>query len=402
MEIRPCRDLDELRRTLACVAHYFAFEPDEEQAERFAQNAEVERVHAAWDGEEIVGGAGAFSLSVTVPGGTDVRAAGVTIVGVLPTHRRRGILTGLIREQLDDVRRRGEPLALLWATEATIYGRFGYGVASLQGEIELALDRSQFTRTPPPASGRIVSLEEALDLVPPIYDRVRRSTPGMIARTPAWWEHRRLYDAPWQRRGAGPLQRVVLELDGEPQAYALYRIEASWEGGVAAHAVIVHEALGATPPATAAIWRFLLDVDWMTTLRASLLPVDHELFLLLAEPRRMGYQLGDALWCRLVDVEAALAARSYAAGGEVVLEVADAFCPWNEGHWLVGAHGAERTESPGELALDAADLGSVYLGGFTFVQLVAAGRAQELEPGASARADALFLAERAPWCPEIF
>jgi predicted acetyltransferase len=308
-----------------------------------------------------------------------------------------------MREQLDDVHRRGEPLALLWASEAPIYPRFGYGMASLCGDVELALDRAQFGQ-PVPGVGRtrLVTLEEALELVPPVYDRVRRVTPGMLRRSRAWWEHRRLYDADWARRGAGPQQRVVLEADGEVRAYALYRLNFEWEGGDNRSAVRVGEALGATPAATAAIWRYLLDIDWMVTLEAAELPVDHPLLQLLAEPRRMGFRVGDALWCRLVDVEAALGGRSYAAGDEVVLELADDFCPWNEGHWLVGAHGAERTESPGDLALDAAALGSVYLGGFTFAQLEAAGRVQELEPGAVARADALFRTARAPWCVEIF
>jgi predicted acetyltransferase len=403
VDIRPCRDLDEFRRAAACIGHYFAFEMDEDMAERLTRTLPVGRMHAAWDGDRIVGGAGVFPFAVTVPGGAEVATAGVSVVGVLPTHRRRGILTALMRDQLDDVRRRGEPLALLWASEAPIYGRFGYGMASLAGELELAVDRARFARPVTPAgSTRLVTFEESLELIPSLYDRVRRETPGMLRRSREWWEVRRLYDAEWSRRGAGPLNRVVLEVDGEPQAYALYRIKFTWEGGVNASSVRVVEAIGATPEATAGIWRFLLDIDWMATITAGQLPVDHPLFHLLAEPGRMGFRIADALWCRLVDVEAALAARGYAAPGEVVLELTDAFCPWNEGHWLVGAHGAERTESPGELGLDVAALASVYLGGFTFGQLAAAGRVQELEPGAIACADALFRSARAPWCPEIF
>lgn len=403
VEVRPCRDADEFRRAADCIGHYFGREHDEASVERFLTNLDVERMHAAWEGDAVVGGAGVFALGVTVPGGADLPAACVSVVGVLPTHRRRGILSALMREQLDDVHRRGEPLALLWASEAPIYPRYGYGMASLAGDVELALDRAQFAR-PAPAAGRmrLVTREEALELVPPVYDRVRRETPGMLRRPRSWWEHRRLHDPEWALREASPQQRVVLEVDGEPQGYAVYRIKFRWEGSVNRSAVQVVEAIGATPDATAAIWRYLLDIDWMVTLEAGQLPLDHPLLHLLAEPARLHFLVGDALWCRLVDVEAALSRRSYGAGAEVVLEVADAFCPWNEGHWLVGAHGAERTESPGELAVDASALGSVYLGGFTFAQLEAAGRVQELEPGAVERADGLFRTTRAPWCVEIF
>jgi predicted acetyltransferase len=402
MDVRLCRDLDDFRGAANCIGHYFGHEWDEESAQRFVRNMPVERTHAAFDGGRIVGGAGVFPFGMTVPGG-ELPVAGVSVVGVLPTHRRRGILTALMRAQLDDVYRRGEPLAMLWASEAPIYGRYGYGMASLAGDVELGLDRAQFARPfAPLGSPRLLTSDESLDVLPPLYDRIRPERPGMIARSRDWWELRRLNEADWSRRGAGPLNRVVLEVDGEPLAYALYRIKFTWEGGENTSEVRVIEALGATPEATAGIWRYLLDIDWMPTLTAGLLPVDHPLFHLLAEPGRMRFRVADALWCRLVDVEAALAGRSYAGAGEVVLEVADAFCPWNEGHWLVGAHGAERTESPGELALDATALGSVYFGGFTFEQLSAAGRVQELEPGAVERADDLFRTPRAPWCPEIF
>jgi predicted acetyltransferase len=164
------------------------------------------------------------------------------------------------------------------------------------------------------------------------------------------------------------------------------------------------EAVGATPLATRLVWRFLLDLDLMERIEASLLPVDHPLLLLLAEPRRLRVQVTDAVWVRLVDVEAALSARGYAGGGAITLEVEDAFCPWNAGRFRLdgGSGRAARTDAPAELRLGVAALGSVYLGGFSFQRLVDAGRIEERAPGAALRADALFRAERAPWCPEIF
>ena len=402
LEVRPSSSLEEMQKALAAIGHYFGMERKPEAVERFARNLPVERMHGAWENGAIVGGAGVFPLELAVPGG-NVRAAGVTVVGVQPTHRRRGVLRAMMREQLDDVHARGEPVAFLWASEETIYGRFGYGLASLAGEIDLPRERAAFA-VPVAERGqaRIVDADEAAETFPSIYDQVWPARPGMFARSENWWRHRKLDDPPESRWGGGPLNRVLLELNGEPAGYALYRITQSFEQGVTAGSVRILEAFGVTPAATAATWRFVLDIDWTSRYTASLLPIDHPLFLLLAEPRRMRFRIGDALWVRLVDVEAALSARSYLGEGEITFEVEDAFCLWNEGHWRVTPSGAERTDSPGEIALDVRHLGSVYLGGFTFRELSEAGRIVELEPEAIARADALFRTDVAPWCPEIF
>jgi predicted acetyltransferase len=166
--------------------------------------------------------------------------------------------------------------------------------------------------------------------------------------------------------------------------------------------VHVVDANADSPQAHAELWRFLLDIDWVATIELHLIPPDHPLFFLLAEPRRLRYRVWDSLWVRLLDVGAALSARSYAGDGEVVFEVADAFCPWNEGRWRVGAGGAERTDAAAELRLDVRELGSASLGAIGFAQLAQGGRIEELVPGAIARADTLFRAPLAPWCPEIF
>lgn len=403
IRIDTCSSLAELSEALAAIGHYFGFEQTDEATEHFARNLELERMHAARDGDRIVAGAGAFSFSTTVPGGAAVPTAGVTVVGVLPTHRRRGILRALMRAQLDDAHARGEPLALLWASEATIYGRFGYGLASLSGDISMGAEHNAFA-APITQRGvpRIVEFEEALELVPPIYDRVRAERPGMLTRTREWWEHRRLHDNPQWRRGGGPMNRVVLELDGEPQAYAIYRIHSAWEHSVNAGSVRVTEALGATPEATAEIWRYLFDLDWLAKVQASLLPPDHPLFLLVAEPRRLGYRVQDALWCRIVDVGAALAARGYAADEPVVFEVSDELCPWNAARWRIAGGQAEQTDELPDLRLPAATLGSAFLGSFSFRQLAEGLRLEELEEGAVARADRVFGTWPLPWCPEIF
>ena len=383
---------------IAPVSHYFGSTPSEETSGRVAQLLRPERMHVAVEDGGIVGGASAFEFQLTVPGAI-VPAAGVTVVGVYPTHRRRGILTALMRAQLDDVHERGEPIAILWASEGGIYGRFGYGLAALCGDIEIDLSHAQF-RTPVERRGslRLVSLKDALELISPVYARVAAETPGMFARPRAWWEARALRDSESRRDGAGEMVCCVYEEDGQALGYALYRLKFGFVDGSSVGEVRAIEAMGTTPQATAAIWRFLLDIDWMASLQAWVLPVDHPLFLLLEEPRRMRFRVGDSLWARLVDVGGALAARGRYEG-DVTIAVQDPFCPWNNASFH--ADGSKTTDS-GELRLDVSDLGSVYLGGFTFGQLARAGRVRELSEGAVERADSIFRSDRAPWCPEIF
>jgi predicted acetyltransferase len=359
-------------------------------------------VYAAWESGCAVGGLGALEFQLTVPGGR-VRAAGVTVAGVLPTHRRRGVLRAMMRALLDACHARGEPVAYLWATEDTIYGRFGFGLASFAAEIDLPRERSAF-HARFAASGRVylVPLAAAEESVAPIYERVAAATPGMFARSTAWWRASTLADPEWRRGAGGDLQCAIIERDGRPTAYALYRMNSAFERGLQTGSVVVIEAIAESPEGTSAIWRYLLDIDWMARVKASLLPVDHPLLLLLAEPRRLGFSLGAGVWVRLLDVKAALSARSYQPRGSVVIEVSDDFCPWNRGCWRVGHGGVDRTDEAPQLRCDITALGSVYLGGFTWTQLVRALRVHELCSDAAAEADAIFRTRSAPWCPENF
>ncbi len=402
IEVRPCASVDQLREALDAISHYFGQENQVEDAERFAQWIEVERMHAAFDGDRIVGGAGAFTYRMSVPGGATVPAGGVTVVGVLPTHRRRGVLTSMMKAQLEDCRARGDLVAYLWASEATIYGRFGYGLASRIGSLRLAQDRSRFARPfAPRGTVRLVGLEEAARSFPALYDQLAAQRPGMFSRSKAWWETRRLFDDPARRQG-GPLNRALLELDGAPAGYALYRVKQDWQYGYSRGVVTIGEVVTPTPEATRELWRWLFDFDWTSEFSADLLPLDHPLFLLLAEPRRLQFTLNDGVWLRLVDLPGALAARSYAAAEPVVLEVADALLPENAGRWRVSSRGAERTDQEPDLRLDVAQLGSVYLGGFDFAGLARALLVEELTPEAAHRADELFRTGIEPWCAEIF
>jgi predicted acetyltransferase len=391
---------EEVAGALGAIWHYFGSRPEAEEVERLAPILPPERVHAAFDGGAIVGGAGAYLFETTVPGGAMVPTAGVMGVGVLPTHRRRGVLTALMRRQLADAHERGEPIAMLFASEGGIYSRFGYGLASLAGDIDLPKEHARLWDDAPLGRARLLDTdEETLELLPGIYERVQAQTVGMFTRTPDWWRARRLHQRPG--RPGGRQMRVVVELDGVAEAYALYRLNFAAEHMITGTTLEVGEALGTTPQALAAIWRYLLSIDWVARIEAFWLPLDHPLFLWLREPRRMRFRTIEALWVRLVDVGAALRARRLGES-TIVLDLTDEFCPWNQARWRVSGGSVERTTAPADLRLDVTALGSVYLGGFTFEQLRWAGRLEELKPGAVARADESFRAERQPWSPELF
>ena len=257
---------------------------------------------------------------------------------------------------------------------------------------------------------RLVDQVEALATFPPVYEQMRAVTPGALSRTEDWWRWGILHDAEYNRRGAGPKFRYLYKVDGVAEGYALYRVKDDWDERGSKSQLRVVEAIALSPRAERAVWGFLLSVDLVRTTKASHVSVPHPLFLELADPRALGLTTGDGLWVRLVDLPAALAARRYGAAGTLVLEVADAFCPWNAGRWRLAATGepgdaaaiVERTDAPADLALDVADLAAAYLGGFRVSDLARTGRVEERSPGALRRADALFAADRTPWCATMF
>jgi predicted acetyltransferase len=401
IDISTCADAEELRASMSSIWHYFGLPPTDEAVGNFAVLVGPERGLVAREDGATAGGCCSFPMQVTTPGGA-VKAAGVTMVGVQPTHRRRGVLSAMMRRQLDDCRERGEPLAYLWPSEERIYGRFGYGLTGLSADVEISRDRNEFfTKAPTAGRVRLVPLAEALAPVRAIYAGTAARRPGMFARSDEWFRRRNLADLAWMRAGGGELVCALLEIDGAPAAYALYRFDAKWERNIPAGVVRVAEAMATTPEAMRAIWRYLLDLDWCATIKAGFLPVDHPLFLLSAEPRRMRTQLRDGCFARLVDVESALFSRAYGPG-EIVIEVSDAFCPWNAARWLVREGGATRTERAADISCDVSALASAYLGGFSWAQIVASSRAKAASEEAIARADRVFERRGAPWVPEIF
>jgi predicted acetyltransferase len=403
--VRPIKE-KEVKDFFTIAEQTFGQELRDEDIQRFARIHEVDRSIAAVEDDAIVGTAGAFSFQMSVPGG-EVPAAGVSIVSVLPTHRRRGALTKMMRHQLGDVRARNEPVAILWASEGGIYQRFGYGMASVVATIDIERERTSFARPSNPVGRtRLTNLEESLLVLPGIYEQVRSVTPGGYRRSDEWWEAHTLADPEHDRDGGGPLFRAVWELDGDPQAYALYRIHSEWGDEVPRGYVHVKELVAASELATREMWRFVFGIDLVARIKSWFRPADEPLFHMLAEPRRLRPTLHDGLWLRIVDVHDALEARTYSANGSLVFNLNDSFCPWNEGrHKLEAKDGHARLDDASEeaeLTLSAADLGSCYLGGTSFIQLVRAGRVVEHAPGAAQRADDLFRWHVAPWCPEVF
>ncbi|MFG2716798.1 GNAT family N-acetyltransferase [Streptomyces sp. NPDC048416] len=378
-----------------------------EEAAAWPELIDPGRSIAAWDGAQCVAATSTFAFRVSVPGGAVVPAAGVTGVGVMGTHRRRGILTSMMRRQLDDVRERGEALAVLTASEPAIYGRFGYGIATMAVSAEI--DTTRVRLDVPPGTDevrlRYVKVQDSLAACEELYARLVPRRPGMLARQPGWDWFTTL-DPESYRQGASPLQCVLAERDGQVVGYARYHV-AMTTGVTGTDGTVSLIDLEAVDPATAAaLWRYLFAIDLTNVLKVRNRPVDDPFQHLVSDVRRCGLRLRDRLHVRLVEVGAALEARTYAAPVDVVFEVEDAFCPWNAGRWrLTGdAKGAScvRTEDPAELALSVRELGAAYLGGFTLASFAAAGRVRELRPGALAEASTAFGSELAPWLPHGF
>ena len=400
IDIRPPQE-DELRAAMEAAESAFGSTVDDADWERERKALPAARSLAAYDAGQPVGLAGAYEFELTIPGG-QLPCAGVTWVGVLQSHRRRGILRDFMRRQLEDVRNWGEPLAALWASESSIYGRFGYGLAV--PALTMKADRGRFTLRDDRGSAgsvRLVTRDEAYELFRPVHERVRATRAGMISRSEHWWKEHRLPDPESWRRGASQKFYAVVEVDGEVEGYAMYRVKSEWEDGMPRGQVRVVESFTVSSAAERELWRFLFSIDLTVTVQAYYLDPASSLFLNVRDPRALGLRLTDSLWLRLVDVEASLRARSYGVAEPVVLEVGDKLCPWNAGRYRVG-EGAGRTDDDADLSLDVADLASVYLGGFDVHELLHAGRVTELREGGAERASLLFRTPLPPFCPEEF
>lgn len=369
--------------------------------------ADIGRSISVWDEQQVVGTAGTWTFDMSTPGAS-VACGGLTWVAVLPSHRRKGILTAMMRYQLDQVRDRGEPIAALWASEASIYPRFGYGLAA-EGVEHLTIDRTRTAlRWAPSFSGRTRYIEraEALAKWPAAWEAARRVRPGMHSRSTGWWENRTFRDPPWPAPpGYSSLFDVQYEEDGEVLGFLRYRVKEDDVNGLAASQLLVNSLVATTDAAYSALWQHVFGVDLIETIRAEWRPVDEPLYHMLADSRRLLHRAQDTLWVRIVDVPRALKARRYASEGELVLDVADRFCPWAGGRFLLkgGPDGATCTPTTREphLRLTGNELGALYLGGGSAWALARAGRIDGA-PAAVATADAMFTWNPKPWAPEVW
>jgi predicted acetyltransferase len=406
LELRPV-DAEERPAFAAALraAFHHVIGPEEGEVERAV--FEPARSLAVFDADAIVATANAYTRELTVPGGP-VPVAAVSYVGVRPTHRRRGLLSRMMRRQLAEVHEAGrEAVAALWASEGRIYGRFGYAPATRAATLTA---RPRDARVggeiglPPAHAPAVADARPALDAV---HEAVRRAWPGMLDRRGAWWDVR-LDDRESAREGAGPLTAVVQPgPGGEPAGYAIYAVKEGWRDGRPAAQVHVRELLATTPPARSALWRYLLDLDLIESLTWAAAPPDEPVWLMLDDPTAARTALGAALWVRLVDVGRALAERTYAAPLDVVLDVRDDPCPWNARRFRLSAGEdgaatcAATTDAP-DLTLGAPELGAAHLGGVTLAALAAAGRVAEHRAGALRAASLAFRGEAEPWCPDGF
>ena len=370
---------------------------------------EFDRSAAAFDGDQIVGTSCAFTFQLSVPGG-QVACGGVSFVAVLPTHRRRGIMSAMLRHLLHDIAARGEPVAALFASEPEIYGRFGFGCAT--EDLRLTIPRGDGGLIPPALGGsaprlRFADPEQVRDGLAAVYAAVYARRPGLMARDDRWWQSV-MADPQWARDGSTPTGWVVAEDDSGMRGYASYSVRPQWSpDGIPASQLRVMELMAVDPEATAALWTDLLTRDLVGEVRAHQRPVDDELLVMLAGRRRARTSLVDGLWVRLTDVPAALSQRQYAREVDVVIEVTDDLLPANAGRWRLRADASgqgtcESSSKGADLLAPVQTLGAAYLGGVRLGQLAAAGRLVEQRPGALGELSSAMLWDPAPWAPMIF
>jgi predicted acetyltransferase len=393
-------DVDAFFRALAAAFGDAHPDPEEVAADRAL--LEVDRTFAAFDDGAIVGCAGVFTQEMLVPGGATTPTAGVTMVGVLPTHRRRGVLRALMRLMLDQAIDRGEAVATLFASQGAIYGRFGFAHAAGHLSLNIALDRVAWAVEPPAGSVHLLPREDALPTMHAIYDAAVRQRAGGILQS---LEQFAITHRESEKQDEKPFYAIRQDADGRPDAYAMYRMKHRWPRGLPHVELKVERFVAATPDATQAMWRFLCEVDLVSKVTAYARPRDEPLLLMTEEPRALRAELDDGLFVRVLDVPAAWERRTFAADGSVRVAIEDAFRPDSGATFELSAEGGagacRRVDGEADVSCTVHAIGATYLGGHTWASLVAAGRAIEHTSGAIARLDAMCRTDLAPW-PILF
>ncbi|MEX1005181.1 MAG: GNAT family N-acetyltransferase [Acidimicrobiia bacterium] len=406
-EIRALRT-GELEPFVDALSGPFGFDLPEDEAdrtallERIGKNFEPERARCAFENGRIVGTLGVFSFTMTVPGGT-VPVAGTTQVTVQATHRRRGLLTQMMRAHLDEARERGDAAAALWASDSAIYGRFGYGMGAWNTEIEVDRRHVDLHRlAAPPAPVELKDVDAIRDPAIEVYDRIRRHVPGMVAHSDGWWD-RIFSDHSWSRDGGTRARYALVVENGTPTGWTKYRLKDVEGDGHPAQDVIVIQLYAETPGAWSGLWSHVMAHDFGHTIRADLRAIDDPIHSLLHGMRRAKTKVSDGLWFRVLDVPGVLEARTYSGTGAVSFTVHDPLGHAG-GSYVLETDGTSTTVQTGrdsELSLDVEDLGALSLGGRSAVQMANAGRISGSDE-AVVRLDGLFRGSRAPWSPVIF
>jgi predicted acetyltransferase len=369
--------------------------PAEPYLEREQRTFTFDRSFAAFDSGTIAGTAYSHPLELTLPGGAQVPVAGVTAVSVAPTHRRQGIVTDLMRRQLLDSRERGEPAAILLASEGRIYRRFGYGIASQICDVRIETRDARVEHRPLRGRVSIVDGETADKVFPDVHRRMVKSRAGAVGRPQHFWES---MSADRDKRTVNALHE---DEAGEPDGYIIYDVKADWKDALPVHKLTLHALIATDDTAAFELWTYLLSLDLIREISTYGRPVDEPLRWILDEPRAVrSVTVRDLYWLRPLDVERLLGQRNYATDVDLTLEVSDPFLDGGGTFRLQGGtDGAscERARAPADLRLDVADLGSIVLGGITPTELARAGRIEELSDGAVRRADLAFVCSPRPW-----
>lgn len=380
--------------------------PSEDFPSYIRTNLPPEKTLAAFDGDDIVGTFGGLDLVLTVPGGSQVPMEGTTVVTVFPTHRRMGLMRKMMAMHLDAAADAGTPIAGLWASESGIYERFGYGIATYCDAVKMDGRKIAFRDEIDIERVRRIPVEGASEVLAPVFDEFQGRTPGMWARNDGWW-HDILADLDWMKQGRTKLRIVVHDRPDGPDGYAIYRQKGgesdAWhDNGM----VQVLEVIANTPAATAALWSYLTNVDMSPNVKYNNFPVDDDLSPMLKEGRRIQRVFKhEALYIRILDVVAALEARTYDQDGEIVIGLEDALRPHSAGIYRLTVEGGvgrceEVDESP-DVTMDIEVLGALYLGESGVFGYAAANRLEGTQP-ALTRLHRMFRTDRAPWCNWVF
>jgi predicted acetyltransferase len=390
---------------LRCMSTGFLSHPADGEGEYRLGDMDLSRSWAAFDGTTVVGTLRSFPTPLTVPGPNEVQCAALTNVTVAPTHRRRGLLTQMISNDLRASAERDEPVGILIASEFPIYGQFGYGAAVEGARYTVDTRTARFLR---PGTGRVdlVDLATLRRAAPAVYERVRTAQPGAIGRTERWWDSS-LHQV--EVPGATPTkgyQAIYRSPDAEVQGYVRYTASSQWDDMRPKGTLTIDELVAATPDAYLGLWRYCCEVDLVTRVQAGNRPSHEPLFWLLHDGRSLR-QSGrfDFVWVRILDVAAALSARRYASEGRVIIEVTDPLGIAGGRFELEGGPtGATctATKATAELTFPVEALGSVYMGAMSVLALAYAGRVDEHSTGALVRADTLFRSPVIPWCSTWF